>query len=245
MIRAVVFDLDGTLIHTEELKAQSYAKAAVEIKPNAFSEQTAIEVFKTFVGRSREEVSKGLTDALDLEEAAHLLMSRYDVSEPWQVLTRLRIQIYDDMIADTSTLRASAWKQNMDLLSQVRATNCKLGLATMSHCQHMLIVLKALELEGVFDFIATREDVVYPKPNPEIYDLAARALGVVPAEMMVIEDSVTGVRAGIAAGAAVLAVASAMTRESLHQADLLDQRYIINGPEELQEKLTGLIKDRG
>ena len=50
MIKAIIFDLDGTLVQTEALKAASYARAAVELKPDTFSEEEVIEAFKDVVG---------------------------------------------------------------------------------------------------------------------------------------------------------------------------------------------------
>ena len=57
MIRAFVFDLDGTLVETEELKALSYARAATELRP-ALREDEVVEAFKDLVGLSRQEVER-------------------------------------------------------------------------------------------------------------------------------------------------------------------------------------------
>lgn len=241
MIRAVIFDLDGTLIETEQLKAESYARAAVQLKPGVFSEAEAISAFADFVGGSREEVSKGMLNRFQLEDAARARMPEFGASEPWQVYTRLRLRIFEEIVADENTLRNAAWKHNVDLLHQVRAANCKVGLATMSYCPQVERSLRALELENAFDFIATREDVENPKPDPEIYLLVARALDAPPRECLVVEDSVAGVRAGLAAGSPVLAVATPLTRRKLHESGLLDDHHIVDSPAELQEKLSHLL----
>lgn len=241
MIRAVIFDLDGTLIETEQLKAQSYARAAVQLKPGAFSEAEAIAAFADFVGGSREEVSKGMLARFGLEAAARARMSEFGASEPWQVYTRLRLRIFEEIVADEATLRNAAWKHNVDLLHQVRSANCKVGLATMSYCPQVERSLRALGLEDAFDFIATREDVENPKPDPEIYLLVAKALGVPPHECMVVEDSVAGVRAGLAAGSLVLAVATPLTRRKLHESGLLPVHHIVDSPESLQETMAHVL----
>lgn len=241
MIRAVVFDLDGTLIQTERLKAQSYARAAVQLKPGAFTEDDVVSAFEDFVGGSREEVSKGILARFELEEAAQQRMDEFSASAPWQVLARLRMQIYMEIIADEATLAEAAWPLNVALLQQIKAADCTVGLATMSHCPQVEKALRALNLEGAFEFIATREDVQNPKPDPEIYLLMAKALQVEPSELVVVEDSLSGVRAGLAAGASVLAVATPMTRKQLHESGLLAKRYIVDGPESLQEKMGNLL----
>jgi beta-phosphoglucomutase-like phosphatase (HAD superfamily) len=111
----------------------------------------------------------------------------------------------------------------------------------MSYCTQVERSLNALGLENAFDFIATREDVENPKPDPEIYLLVAKALGVSPEACMVVEDSVAGVKAGLAAGAVVLAVATPLTRRKLHESGLLDEHHIVNSPEALQETMAHLM----
>jgi len=49
----MIFDLDGTLVQTERLKALSYARAAVELCPHAISEAEVVEAFKDVVGLPR------------------------------------------------------------------------------------------------------------------------------------------------------------------------------------------------
>lgn len=56
-------------------------------------------------------------------------------------------------------------------------------------------ILAALDLASSFDFIATRDDVESGKPNPEIYTLVSSELGVTPEDILVIENSVSGVQA--------------------------------------------------
>lgn len=242
MIRAVIFDLDGTLIETEQLKAQSYARAALQLKPGTLSEAEAISAFEDFVGGSREEVSKGMLARFALEESARARMAEFGASEPWQVYTRLRLQIFEEIVSDETVLRKAAWKHNVDLLHRVKAAHCKVGLATMSYCPQVERSLHALGLENAFDFIATREDVENPKPDPEIYLLVAKALGSSPAECMVVEDSVAGVRAGLAAGSLVLAMATPLTRRKLYESGLLEAHHIVDSPEALQETMAHLIE---
>ncbi|GAB4505319.1 MAG: beta-phosphoglucomutase [Anaerolineales bacterium] len=240
MIQAVIFDLDGTLIATEQLKAESYARAAIQLNPS-LNKAEVLSAFGDFVGGSREEVSKGMLHRFGLEKSARARMAEFGASEPWQVYTRLRLRIFEEIVADENILRNAAWKHNVELLHQVRATNCKVGLATMSYCPQVQRSLHALGLENAFDFIATREDVENPKPDPEIYLLVARSLNVPPRECLVVEDSVAGVRAGLAAGSLVLAVATPLTRQKLHESGLLDDRHIVDSPEALQETMAHLL----
>jgi len=95
MYRAVVFDLDGTLVQTEKLKAESYGQAAVELSGGRVARDEVIDAFREVVGRSRQEVSSHLLDKFDLEGPARARMPEFEVDRPWQALARLRLRFYD------------------------------------------------------------------------------------------------------------------------------------------------------
>ena len=117
---------------------------------------------------------------------------------------------------------------------------CRTGLATMSYRQEALHVLQALNLEQTLDVVLTREDVERPKPDPEIYRMAAEKLEVPPQECLVLEDSPNGVRAGVAAGMNVVAVATPFTVAGLHSSQVLEHAWVVHDPEKLLE----VVKER-
>lgn len=80
MINAVIFDLDGTLIETEKLKARAYAKAAIELCPNQLSEEEVLEAYGDFVGSSRAALASGLVKRFNLEEPARQRMDEFSAS---------------------------------------------------------------------------------------------------------------------------------------------------------------------
>ncbi|GMR21845.1 MAG: HAD family phosphatase [Acidobacteriota bacterium] len=235
MYEVVIFDLDGTLVQTEKLKAISYARAAYELSPETLTEAEVVEAFKEVVGRSRQEVAQYLVERFELTDKAREQMEDLGVATPWQAYVQVRLRIYEDMIRDPEVLRTHRWEHNLILLEQVRLAECRTGLATMSHCDQAKRVLKALSLERAFDFVATRDDVEFPKPDPEIYLLVAREMGVAPEECLVIEDSPAGVTAAKNAGMAVIAVTTPFTREAFRSGTLLDRSYVVDQPNELPE----------
>lgn len=230
MIRAMIFDLDGTLVQTERLKAISYARAAMELQPDAVTEDAIMTAFRDVVGLSRNEVATALIERFGLAQAARARMAEFGVSTPWQAYIQLRLRHYEAILADPEVLRRNQWPHNVDLLYAARQAGCKVGLATMSYCPQVQRVLGVLGLLDAFDFVASRDDVEHGKPNPEIYLLVARELGVPPHECLVIEDSPTGVKAGLAAGMHVIAVSTPFTRVALHTGGLLDDRWIVDDP---------------
>ena len=240
MISAILFDLDGTLVQSEKLKALSYAIAAQRLLGLAEPDPRAIEAYREIVGASRDVASRHIMETVGLESAVRPLMAQYGADEPWQVLTAMRKEIYDDMVAEPQVIRDNQWPHTIGLLRVARETHCRTGLATMSYRQEALHVLRALDLERLLDVVLTREDVQQPKPDPEIYLLAAKLLEVYPQDCLVLEDSPTGVQAAVSVGMNVIAVATPFTIAGLHTSQVLDHPWVVHDP----EKLLDVVRDR-
>ena len=233
MIRAIMFDLDGTLVQTEKLKALSYATAVQRLRGLAEPDPRAIEAYREIVGSTREVASSHVMDSLALEDDLRPLMVQYDVTEPRDVLTAMRTAIYGDMVADPQVIRDNQWPHTIGLLRIANKTSCSTAVATMSQRAEALHVLRSLELEQTLDLVLTREDVQNPKPDPEIYLMAASKLSVPPNECLALEDSPAGVKAGVAAGMNVIAVATPFTIAGLHSSQVLDHTWVVHDPLEL------------
>lgn len=240
MINAVMFDLDGTLVQSEKLKALSYAMAIQKLRRLPEPEDRAIEAYREIVGAARDVASRHSMRSLKLEPELQALTSEYGLSEPWEVLSTMRKEIYDDMVADPQVLRDNQWPYTIAFLQAVREAGCYTALATMSYRDEALHVLRSLDLERSLDEVLTREDVAQPKPDPEIYLLAAERLNVEPKDCLVIEDSPNGAQAGVAAGMNVVAVATPFTFAGLHSSGVLEHTWVVHEP----ERLVDVVKDR-
>ena len=233
MINAIIFDLDGTLVQSEKLKAQSYAIAVQRMRGLSEPEPRAIEAYREIVGSAREVATRHIIESLDLESELRPLMAQHGASEPWEVLAGMRTEIYDDMVADPQVIRDNQWPHTIGLLRVARENFCRTALATMSYRKEALHVLRSLDIEDSLDEILTREDVQNPKPDPEIYLLAAEKLGVEPHDCLVLEDSPNGVQAGVAAGMNVIAMATPFTIAGLHSSQVLEHAWMVHEPEAL------------
>ena len=241
MIRAFVFDLDGTLVETEKLKALSYARAALELRPD-LNQDEVLAAFGDFVGLSRQEVAAGLMRRFQLEDAARARMWEFGVEQPWQAYVRVRLRIYESLISDPERILGVRYPHNLALLSDVRRQGYLTALATQSHREEAHRVLRILEITDQFDVIATREDVEHGKPDPEMHLLVARELGVEPGECLAIEDSPAGIEAALAAGAEAIAVTTDLTRQKFRDSELLDRSHVVDDPLDLPalvRRLTG------
>jgi len=244
MISAFVFDLDGTLVETEELKALSYARAATELRP-ALREEEVIEAFKELVGLSRQEVAVGLMKRFGLEDEARACMEEFGVGRPWQAYVQIRLGIYQALLADSKLVLEHRYPYNIALLREVRREGYLTVLATQSYRREARHVLEILGLTEEFDAVLTREDVEHGKPDPEMHLLAARELDVDPGECLAIEDSPVGIEAALAAGMEAVAVTTELTRQKFRNTDILERSHIVDDPRTLSAVVRGLIGDRG
>jgi beta-phosphoglucomutase len=244
VILAVIFDLDGTLVETEELKALSYARAARELRPT-LREADVVDAFRDFVGLSRQEVATGLMRRFGLEDAARTRMEEFETEAPWQAFVQIRMRVYERLLADHNLIVAHRYPHNIALLHEVRRLGYPTALSTMSHPGQVRHVLDILGLSDDFDVVATRDDVGRGKPDPEIDLLVARKLGVKPPDCLVFEDSPAGVEAALAAGMKVIAVPTDLTRQKFDDTDLRDRCQVVDDPHELPDAVRSLIPEYG
>jgi beta-phosphoglucomutase-like phosphatase (HAD superfamily) len=242
VIKALIFDLDGTLVQTEALKAESYARAAVELD-KSLTEDEVIDAFKDFVGLTRKEVALGLIKRFNLESAAGTQMKKYHVDTPWQAYVDMRLETYFKMISDPNILKEHLCPYNLGLLKWARGEGYPTGLGTMSHREEADRVLDVLGIRSEFDFIATIQDVEHGKPNPEIYNLLADELKVLHADCLVVEDSASGVEAALAAHMNCIAVTTDFTREGVHKIPPVDTLRVVDTPPELLETARSFISE--
>lgn len=246
MIRLLIFDLDGTLVETERLKAESYAKAAHELD-EGIAEEKVVEAYKDVVGLSREAVATALMERFGLEDAARQRLDEFGASEPWGAFVGVRLRYYHAMLDDAELIRSHRWPITTALLRHAHAYACKVALATTSTRDTADKVLRALGFSDAFDFTATADDVAETKPDPEVYRLVTDALGVAPADSLAIEDSPAGIGAALAAGVACIAVTTDFTRERVHEAvrdGLIDRRWVVDEPSALPEVVRALLEER-
>ena len=182
-LRAVLWDMDGTLVDTEPYWIASEFALVAE-----FGGSWSAEDAHSIVG-------------FDLLDAAVELKTRGAVGlEPNQIVERLLDGVIEK-VAEELPWRPGA----PELLADCLAGGMPCALVTMSWRRLADAVLAAAP-DGSFVASVTGDEVTSGKPDPEPYLAAAAALGVDPSECVAIEDSPTGVAAAMAAGCATLGV---------------------------------------
>ena len=242
MIKAFVFDLDGTLAQTEILKAHSYAKAVEKLKPGKYKSRTLINFYRKLVGHSREEVANFFLQKFKIEKESERIAKDLKIKEPWEAFVKIRLDYYFEFLENPRTLKTVKCQFSTNLLKKVKQQNYKTALATTSHLDEATKVLETLGLKDQFNFIATRDMIENTKPDPEIYKLVLSKLKVKPAECVAIEDSMTGIKAALAAKVNCIAATNDYTRESVNKSKLLDHKWIVNDLKNLESVAEEMIK---
>jgi HAD superfamily hydrolase (TIGR01509 family) len=183
VIEAVVFDLDGVLLDTEELWDEARRQIAAE-RGGRWPEDAQ----RDMMGMSSPEWSAYMHDVVGLSEPPEEISA--EVVARLEALYRERLPLIGGA------------------LEAVRRIGSRWPLAIASSSNRPLIDL-FLELTGTSDlFRATvsSEEVARGKPAPDVYLEAARRLGVAPESCAAIEDSENGIRSAAAAGMRVVAI---------------------------------------
>ncbi len=207
-IRAVVFDLDGLMLNTEDI----FELAGVELMARRGLEMTD-EIRHGMMGRRPVEAFTVLRDLTGLQDSLEDLMLETKV---------LFAALAEDRLAVMPGL--------LELFELLDVRELPRAVATSSPRAYMTHLLEKFNLLHRIDFTLTAEDVTHGKPHPEIYLKAAELHGVDPGEMLVLEDSETGTRAAAAAGAYIVSVPSRHTdfgdfsMSRLRVASLLDEK---------------------
>ena len=181
MIKACIFDLDGVIVDTAHYHFVAWQRLAKELGI-------------TFTEKENERL-KGVSRMRSLEII--LEIGGIELSEEEKEKLALRKNGW--FVEYINAIKPEEVFSGVpELLQSIRSKGIKVGLASSS--KNADTVLRLLGIGNMFDAIVDGTMIVNTKPNPEIFLLAARKLGVVPSDCVVFEDAEAGVEAAIAAG---------------------------------------------
>jgi HAD superfamily hydrolase (TIGR01509 family) len=201
VIEAVVFDLDGVLLDTEQVWDEAREQLAKE-RGGRWHDRAQ----RDMMGMSSREWSRYMHETIGLPEPPEQINA--------EVVRRL----------------TSSYREHLPVIPGAReaverlAARWPLGLASSSNRELIDLALELLGVEDRFQATVSSEEVARGKPAPDVYLEAARRLGVDPTAAAAIEDSHNGILSAKAAGMRVIAIPNLHfppDERALEQADVV------------------------
>lgn len=177
-ISGIIFDMDGVLLDTEEAMLQStiegFADYGVQVRP---------EDFTPFFGTGSEKYFGGVGAKYGIPYSPELADHMY----------RKYLEIVDK--------EAIRYPGVAEEIERLHREGYRLAVASSAARIKVTANIRAAGIDpGHIDFVVTGDDVIRNKPDPEIFLKAAAGLELAPAQCLVAEDSVSGIRAAVSAG---------------------------------------------
>jgi beta-phosphoglucomutase len=201
-LKAVLFDMDGTLIDSMPLHERSWILWHAELElpfddPDGFFHATA--------GRTNVEILRDIwSDRGDAELDA---------------LAHRKEHLYREIAARELTLIAGA----AEVCAQARARGLKVAVCTAAPLENIAVAFERFGLSALVDTVTSPADGLRGKPHPDIFAEAARRLGVAPEHCLVFEDAPLGIEAARRAGMAAVVMTTTLPGSAFaHYPNVID-----------------------
>ncbi|MCX6777189.1 MAG: HAD family phosphatase [Candidatus Micrarchaeota archaeon] len=191
MIKAIIFDFDGVVAHSEPLHRKSF---------NMTLKQLGITIprklyWEKYVGLGSLSIMEDIFRTHGIRRSARFWVGK-------------RMKVFRELVKREGVRPVKGFMKFNRLLDKI---GMKKIIASGGYRKNVLVMLKYLKLDREFQFIS-REDVKKRKPDPEALLLAAKRLGVKPSECLVFEDSPYGIEAARRAGMKCVALTTSLPR---------------------------------
>jgi len=197
-LKGVIFDLDGVLVNTVPLHFKAWKKM--------FSEYGKKFTFKDY----REKV-----DGISRLDGAKAILDNFSDKE-LEIATIKKQRYYLEYIKKKGV---KVYKDALDLIERLKKNKIKIGVISSS--KNCLIILKRSGLDKEIDAKVDGNDIKKGKPDPEIFLVALKRLGLKKQECIVFEDAILGIEAAKKAKIKCIGVDRYRKSERLIQADLV------------------------
>jgi len=209
-IKAVIFDLDGTLVDSmwiwEQIDIDYLGKRGIELP---------------------DDLQKEI-EGMSFTETAGYFKERFKLDDSIEVIKAEWTQMADEFYLNKIPLKSGV----QGLLQHLKDKGIKMGIGTSNARDLTEMVLQTHQITDYFETIRTSCEVNKGKPQPDIFLKVAEDLGVEPHKCLVFEDTYAGVLAAKRAGMKVFAVADEFSYPYKNEICTLADRYI-DGFEEI------------
>lgn len=187
-IKALIFDMDGVIVDTEPYNMQQVYGYVRSLRPD-----TPIEEMYSIVGRTKKDVWTRIAGIIGAGKGWE--ETQKDYVQHWKPLHPYMVK-YKEIFRE-DTLRILQWAKERKLLAAV---------ASSTAYDKVKEILTDVGVAPYLDLMISGESVTKSKPDPEIYEKAAKMLGVRTKDCLAIEDSTVGITAAHRAGVTVVAL---------------------------------------
>jgi cytidine deaminase len=193
IIRAIVFDMDGVLIDSEQVMSKAAILALKEFGVNAQPYD-----FIPFMGQGENSFIGNVARKYNVEYQYAMKYRAYE--------------IYDELVSDEAKL----FPNIKETITTLKKRGYRISLASGADMMKVSSNIKAIGMEeSDFEAFVTGNDVTRNKPEPDIFLLAAEKMKINPAYCLVCEDTISGIKAAKAAGMQCLGITSSLQSEVL------------------------------
>lgn len=203
-IKAVIFDLDGTLVDSMWMW-----------------KQIDIEFLSVYGYECPEDLQRAI-EGMSFSETAVYFKRRFNLPLTLEEIKDIWISMSIEKYRCEVPLKPGAMK----FLSYLKALHMKIGIATSNGREMVDAVLTSLNITNYFNQVTTACEVAAGKPSPDIYLKVAKDLAVTPNECLVFEDIPAGILAGKRAGMKVCAVEDLFSLNIMEEKKELSDYYI-------------------
>ncbi|MDR0855001.1 MAG: beta-phosphoglucomutase [Christensenellaceae bacterium] len=179
---ALIFDLDGVLVHTDKFHYLAWKSLAESLGITTFDEKV-------------NERLKGVSRMTSLEIVLSLGKKEYSASEK-QAFAETKNTLYREYLSKMTP--DDVTNEVRGTLRFLKARGIKIGLGSVS--KNAPYILERTDLEKYFDAVSDGNGLINSKPDPEVFLKAAERLAVSPKDSAVVEDAAAGIDAAIAGG---------------------------------------------
>ncbi|TGB02320.1 pyrophosphatase PpaX [Halobacillus salinus] len=180
-IRTILFDLDGTLIDTNELIIASFQHTIEQYSDRDYTREEILD----FIGPPlKESLSK---------------INKDHVEEMVETYRKHNVEHHNEYV--------KAYDGVVDTIRQLKSDGYKLGIVTTKMRHTVNMGLEWTDLDGMFETVVTLDDVTHAKPHPEPIQTALSLLDSTPEEAMMVGDNTHDIEAGENAGTETAGVA--------------------------------------
>ena len=212
MIKGVLFDMDGVLVDSESFMSKAAIMMFSELGVNVLPED-----FHPFVGMGENRYLGGVAENHGIK--INIDQAKARAYEIFEIIVRGKLAPIPGA---------------HEFIGKCQKKGFKLSLATSADRIKMEVNLREIGLSrDLFLSIITGLDIENKKPFPDIYIKAAKSIGLDPRECLVVEDSVSGIKAGKSTGCRCLAVTNSFDASALHEADWICESLLKVPPEVL------------